>query len=166
MSESTKPVQLLIDFLDQAFEKSAWHGTTLKGSVRHVDHELAVWRPDSGQHNIREIIIHTAYWKYTIWKKLVGKTDVTFDYRGTDWQKLPHKLDARLWLTEKAIIKKHHKLLISELEKFPAGKLLKIPPKSKFVYKRYLLGVGSHDLYHAGQIQLIKRLKKGGKAGT
>lgn len=162
MTKSTGQVKLIIEFLDQAFSARAWHGTTLRGSVRNVDYQEAAWRPTARHHNIREIALHAAYWKYIIWRKISGKTDVSFPYPGNNWPKLTGAFDKKTWDKDKALLKEYHDLLIAELKSFPDSKLKSFPPKSRYKYSKFLLGIGSHDLYHAGQIQLLKRLKRGG----
>lgn len=160
MAKTNQSVELVIEFLEQAFNKSAWHGITLRGSLRNVEYKEALWRPSPKRHNIREIALHTAYWKYIVWRKVSGHTETSFPYPGSDWQKLPAKFDKKTWDKEKKMLTKYHTLLIKELNSFPASKLDKMGPKSKYKYKQLLLGIGSHDLYHGGQIQLIKRLKR------
>jgi uncharacterized damage-inducible protein DinB len=162
MPKSSKAIKVVIDFIKQAYNKNAWHGTTLRGSLRNVTIAEAKWRPSAKHHNIREIILHTAYWKYIIWRRLANLKGTSFEYSGNDWMKLPEKFDKKIWDKEKAILKKYHELLLSEIAKVPETKLERRPPGSKVTYKHLLLGIGSHDLYHAGQIQLLKRLKRGG----
>jgi hypothetical protein len=59
-------IQLLLQMVDQAFHQHSWHGTTLRGSLRGLSIEQALWRPGSERHNIWELILHTAYWKYIV----------------------------------------------------------------------------------------------------
>ena len=63
-------IQLLIQVVDQAYQRKSWHGTTLKGSIRGLTVEKAVFRPGSDRHNIWELILHTAYWKYIVRRRL------------------------------------------------------------------------------------------------
>ena len=108
MTKTTGAVELLIVFLDQAFSRSAWHGTTLRGSVRNVDCREALWRPTPKHHNVREITLHAAYWKYIVLRKISGRTGMSFPYPGNDWPKLPNTFDKKTWDKEKALLKKYH----------------------------------------------------------
>ncbi|MFH2037141.1 MAG: DinB family protein [Candidatus Zixiibacteriota bacterium] len=153
---------LLIDFLEQAYNKKAWHGTTLRGSIRNVEMNEALWRPSAKYHNIRESIVHAAYWKYAIWRRISGNLDSHFEYPGSDWLKLPPKCDEKIWKFEIGLLKRYHDLLIKAVGQLKLSDLEKKPPNSKTTYKMLILGIGSHDLYHAGQIQLLKRLQRGG----
>jgi len=162
MAKTIKPIELLVDFLDQAYDKKAWHGTTLRGSLRNINYREALWRPSPKHHSIWEIILHTAYWKYIVRCKLTGDTESSFPRPRSDWPKLPESPDKKAWQNDIALMRKEHYLLLEILKAFPASKLETYPPESKVQYKRYILGIGSHDLYHAGQIQLLKRLQRGG----
>ena len=67
----------LLSFVDEAFDARAWHGPTLRRSVRGVTPVQAAWRPAPGRHNIWEVTVHTAYWKHEVCRRL-GVTQTTF----------------------------------------------------------------------------------------
>ena len=164
MSRIIQSVALLVNFLEQAYDKKAWHGTTLRGSLRNVALKEALWRPSPKHHNIWEIVLHTAYWKYIVRRKLGRLAEEEFPRKGSDWPFLPDKTDIKAWRSDIAILKNQHLLLIEALKKLPDNKIETNAPDSKLKYESYILGIGSHDLYHAGQIQLLKRLQRGGVA--
>src|SRR3972149_6893245 len=64
---------LLLSALDEAFERQAWHGPNLLGTLRRVNAAQAAWRPGPGRHNIWEIALHTAYWKNAASRRLTGE---------------------------------------------------------------------------------------------
>ncbi len=66
-------IALLLDVVDQAFDRKAWHGTALWGSVRGLTPREALWRPGQRRHNIWEIVLHTAYWKYILAPGATGR---------------------------------------------------------------------------------------------
>src|ERR1017187_2118280 len=57
-------IALLLDSLDEAFDKKSWHSPNLRGSIRGVSVREAAWRPAPKSHNIWEYTLHAAYWKY------------------------------------------------------------------------------------------------------
>ncbi len=63
-------IALLLDNLDDAYNKMAWHGPNLRGAIRGVPVTQAVWRPHPKRHNITEIRVHDAYWKYAARRRL------------------------------------------------------------------------------------------------
>src|SRR5512139_2602653 len=76
---------MLLDGLDEAFDRRSWHGTNLRGSLRGLPASAAAWRPGPRRHNIWEIAVHAAYWKYTIWRKLEGAARGSFPFAGSNW---------------------------------------------------------------------------------
>ena len=153
-------IQSLLELLDQAYNKHAWHGTNLRGSIRGLSWEQASWRPGKKRHNIWEIVIHAAYWKFCIRRHLTGVREVPFGREGSNWFKLPKGDPAALFRADVKFLDTHHKALRQALEKFPASRLDRTPAGLNYRYEQYIHGAASHDLYHAGQIQLIKKLMK------
>src|SRR5260370_34554871 len=71
-----KPVDsanLVLALLDEAYEKKTWHGPNLKQSIKGVTAKPAAWRPGPGRHNIWEALLHAAYWKYALRRRLAGR---------------------------------------------------------------------------------------------
>src|SRR5256886_17585886 len=90
-------IALLLDVVDQAFDRKAWHGTALWGSVRGLTPRQALWRPGRRRHNIWEIVLHTAYWKYIVRRRLTRDPGLVFPRAGSNWPALPAKPDAAAW---------------------------------------------------------------------
>lgn len=153
-------ITLLLNLLDQAYNKHAWHGTNLRGSLRGLTWEEASWRPGPGRHNIWELAVHAAYWKFCIFRHLTGARDEKFARPGSDWFPTPESNQARQYKADLALLDAEHKRLRKALADFPAARLDRKPTGLKYTYEQYVHGAASHDLYHAGQVQLIKRLSK------
>jgi len=151
--------ELIVLQLEQAFRRKSWHGTNLLGSIRGIDIETASWRPSSGRHNIWEIIVHAAYWKYSVCRRLAGDTRLSFPLKGSDWFDRPSGAIDDL-KADIALLKDYHSKLIGFVLAFPESQLKKVPKGSATTYLDLVIGVAAHDLYHAGQIQLLKRLRK------
>src|SRR6185436_8272660 len=79
----------LLALLDQAYDRRSWHGTNLRGSIRGVSTEQAAWRPGPSRHNIWEIVVHAAYWKYAARRRLTGEARVSFPIKGSNWFERP-----------------------------------------------------------------------------
>lgn len=159
--KSDASTNLLIELLDQAFDKPAWHGTNLRGSLRGLTVKQLLWRPSPKRHNIWEIALHTAYWKYIIHRKLTDGKRGEFPRKPSDWPKLPATTDTKSWKADFYLITEHHQLLRKAVIDFPASKLNSRATNSKYRNVQLIYGAASHDLYHAGQIQLLKRMQKG-----
>src|SRR4249919_4277847 len=76
---------LLLNALDQAYRRQSWHGTNLRGSIRGLSPERAARRPGPGRHNIWELVVHCAYWKYAVWRRLTGSERGSFPLAGSNF---------------------------------------------------------------------------------
>ncbi len=76
---------MLLDVIDQGFDRQSWHGPNLRGSIRGVTHLQADWRPEPERHNIWEHVLHAAYWKYTVRRRILGEKRGSFQINGSNW---------------------------------------------------------------------------------
>jgi hypothetical protein len=153
-----RDIALLLRVFDQAFEKRAWHGPNLRGSLRGLSAEDAAWRPGIGRHNIWEIVVHAAYWKYAVWRRILNQKRGSFPISGSNWFRRPEKLDEKSWKADVALLAQQHVKLRKAIAELKQRDLSKRSPGSSIDNTTLIYGSASHDLYHAGQIQLIKRL--------
>lgn len=151
-------VRLLLTILDQAYDHPSWHGTNLRGSIRRVSPAEAVWRPAPGRHNIWELVVHAAYWKYSAWRRLTGQPRGSFPFKGSNWFRRSEEMTERAWRSDKALLDQMHASLREAVEPLSRRDLHSTPRGGKVSNFSLLSGVAAHDLYHAGQIQLLKRL--------
>ena len=91
--------------LDQAFDGRSWHGTNLMGSLRGLDVELVAWRPQPGRHNIAELAVHAAYWKYRAYRKLSQAPPRSFDLPGSDFFPRPGVPSAEAWSADLGLLR-------------------------------------------------------------
>lgn len=161
MTRQTSDIRLLLAVLDQAFDHRAWHGTPLWGAIRGVTWREALRRPRAGRHHIWDLVLHTAYWKYIVRRRLTRDPKLAFPREGSNWPGLPARPDAKAWQRDVALLKEEHRLLRESIARFPASRLDARGWRSSWTNAQHVYGVASHDLYHAGQIQLVKRLLRG-----
>jgi hypothetical protein len=155
-------IVLLLDAADEAFSGKSWHGPHLLATVRRVRAKEAEWRPAPGRHNIWELTVHAAYWKYAAWRQLTGAPRGSFALDGSNWFACPSPLGERAWKQAVALLVNEHRRLRAAIAALPASSLGKRPRGSTFTTARIVRGVVAHDLYHAGQIQLLKKLASEG----
>lgn len=148
------PLDLLLHQLDTAYDHKAWHGPTLKGVLRGVDEHLAAWRPADGRHTIWELAVHCAYWKYTVRRRLLGEKRGSFPLDGSNWFRRPDG-EAR-WKDELRLLEETHRALRDTVAGLDESDLART--SGRYTVAELVAGVAAHDLYHAGQIQLMKRL--------
>ncbi len=144
-----------LDAIDEAYDRKSWHGTNLRGSLRGVTAEEALWRPAPGRHNIFELTLHCAYWKYVVWRKLTGAKRGSFPVKGSNFFAAPDKLSEDGWKLAVELLWTMHLEMRAAIAGASAEKL------SDTKMQVMLRGIAAHDLYHAGQIQLLKRLQSG-----
>jgi hypothetical protein len=158
--------ELLLAELDEAYERKAWHGPNLRGSLRGVTPEQAAWRPAPGRHNIRELALHAAYWKYTVRRRLIGGKRGSFAFPGSNWftRPVPGEAVEKGWREEIAILDRSHRELRRAVEELAEADLDRRTRGSRQINSSVIAGVAAHDVYHAGQIQLVKALWKAGRA--
>lgn len=149
---------LLLRILDEAYEKRAWHGPNLKGSLRGLGAQEASWRPGPDRHNIWEIAVHAAYWKYAIRRRLTGEKRGAFPLEGSNWFARPDVPTDKAWRADVAMLEDEHRRLRATVAKLSPTALGVKPHGSKHPTDTLVSGGAAHDVYHAGQIQLLKRL--------
>jgi hypothetical protein len=197
-------VRQLLAIIDQAYDHQSWHGTNLRGSIRRVTPEQAAWRPGPTRHNIWEVVVHAAYWKYAVARRFTGDARGSFPLKGSNWFRRPEErsgagqrgpalrqklrasratsrdaseativsvvqgsprvrdeMSDRAWRSDIALLDRLHVSLREAVAKLPASHLYRTPPGKKVSNFALLSGIAAHDLYHAGQIQLLKTLSKG-----
>ena len=144
---------LVLALLDEAYEKRTWHGPNLRQSLRGVTAKQAAWRPARGRHNIWEIALHAAYWKYVVRRKIEGGKRGSFALKGSNFfvRPEPGANTEAAWIADKQLLEREHRELRLAIEKLRGtSRWEKLLPK--------LWGVAFHDIYHAGQIRLLRRL--------
>ena len=145
--------KLVLALLDEAYEKKTWHGPNLRQSLKGVTAKQAAWRPGPGRHNIWEETLHAAYWKYAVRRRIEGGKRGSFALKGSNFFARPEKgkLHEAAWSADKKLLDREHRALCAAI-----AKILRTPRGEKEI--RQLYGIAFHDIYHAGQIRLLRRL--------
>jgi hypothetical protein len=150
---------LLLDGLAEAFHKKSWHGPNLQNALRGVTVRQAAWRPGVDRHNIWELALHAAYWKYVVRRRIAGDKRSGFVLKGSNFFPRPEagtgpSEDA--WRNDIAILETEHKILCEAVAKLRGRRRVDKPIWEATVH--LIRGAAAHDLYHAGQIRLLRRL--------
>lgn len=151
-------VALLLRVMDQAYDQKSWHGTTLRGSLRGLTAEEALWRPGPNRHNIWELTLHAAYWKYIVRRRLAGDSVGSFERKPSNWPDISQPADSSAWKRDVSFLESEHRKLREIVAGLGAAALTVRSPRGVWTAAEEIHGVAAHDLYHTGQIQLIKRL--------
>ena len=117
-------------------------------------------RPGKNRHNIWEVVVHCAYWKYIVWRRITGKKRGSFPLKGSNWFKRPLTSSAREWRKDIALLEQCHRRLLEAIGTLRREDLKKFPARSRVSNEEIIFGIAAHDIYHAGQIQLLKRMMR------
>lgn len=165
MSASSRnpDIAALLYLLEQSFDRRAWHGPNLCGSLRGLSARDAAWRPARGRHNIWELALHCAYWKYCTRRRLMGEKRGGFPIKGSNFWVRPQEGRVALdkdWDETVALLDDQHRQLCAAVAAFSPSRLRKHASPRGWTYFDSIVGIASHDLYHAGQIRLLRRLQR------
>lgn len=153
-------VAMLLRIIDEGFDRKAWHGTTLRGSIRGITADQARRRPAKGRHSIAELVIHAAYWKYSVRRRITGeKTRGAFALQGSNWFEVGESFGPKEWNEAVALLRREHEELKAAIAALSDADLDRNSGgKGVWTIGQLVSGIAAHDLYHTGQIQLVKRL--------
>ena len=141
------PAQLLLELIDYAFDKQSWHGPNLNSALRGLRAKQAASALPKRK-SIWQQLLHAAYWKQRALNKLTATT--RFPRSPSNWPRMPAPPTERHWRTDLTLLHDIH-------TKFRAA-VAALPPRHLDLKTRRLIeGVALHDIYHAGQICLLRR---------
>lgn len=147
--------RLLTRVLDEGYGPGAWHGADLKAALTDVSPELAFWRPASERHNIAEVALHHAYCARSVRGQLSGMVREPFVLEGEDWFELSDSTRLTWPRIQSTVEAEQGKLAAVVADMAAGGAQSKLSDAERF---NLVLGITCHAVYHAGQIQLLKRL--------
>jgi hypothetical protein len=154
-------IDVLLRLMDEGFDRKSWHGTNLRGSLRGLTVMDVIWRPQPQRHNIWEITLHAVYWKYTVRRRLLGEKRGSFPLKGSNWFDRPiaGQEDEAQWKSDLKLLEETHVSLRNAVAQLKPNDLTKPADGGTTSILTLVTGIAAHDLYHAGQIQLLKRLR-------
>jgi DinB family protein len=140
---------------EEGYGNGAWHGPDLRSALVDVPADLAYWRPAKGRHNIAEIAVHHAYQARAVRERLTGTSEEPFILEGDDWFEISNESTLE-WSRILNLVAAQQEKLVSTIADIGSGRVR--PATGDIKPFDLILGITCHAVYHAGQIQLIKRL--------
>lgn len=147
----------IADQLRRAFEGEAWHGPSVLEILDGLGAAAAAARPLPTTHSIWEIVMHIAVWDDAARRRMAG--EVVQPTPAEDWPAVTDTSPAA-WERALAHLKRTHQALVAAVAATSDARLLeKVPGKEPDYYTLYYMlhGIAQHELYHAGQIALLKK---------
>ena len=142
--------------LKNAFEGEPWFGRNIKTILGEINAELAMQKP--GDHSILEILYHMITWREFVISRLQAGNDKTVSYfEQNDWRQLDHS-DKSLWEKGIQLFGNTQQLLFVLVSELNDENLSSMVADREYNYRAMLHGVIQHDIYHIGQIAILKKM--------
>ena len=152
MSETKR----IADQLHRAYAGGAWHGPALRELLRGVSAKQAAARPVRGAHTIWELVLHITAWKRAVLRRMQGKA-LSLSPK-ENFPPMPTATTAN-WKKTLAALQAAQYDLRRAVSALPESRLKGIVPGKRYSLYFMLHGLVQHDLYHAGQIALLKKAR-------
>ncbi|HTM86793.1 MAG TPA: DinB family protein [Terriglobales bacterium] len=154
-SVKIEEISRIADQLKRAFEGDAWHGPAVLEVLEGVSARPAAAKPIPGAHSIWEIVLHIAAWDGAIRRRMAGQA-----LQLSDEQDFPLVKDTSdsAWRSALENLRQRHADLIQALLAMPDYRLTAQVPGKDYDFYHMLHGAVQHELYHAGQIALLKKV--------
>jgi uncharacterized damage-inducible protein DinB len=148
----------IADQLRRAFYGSAWHGPALLELLEDVDAATAAARPVADVHSIWELVLHIAVWDDAALRRLDGNK-----WQPTGLKNFPPvtRPTEAAWRKAVAATKRTHDTLVKTVERLSDARLGERVPGKRYDFYHMLHGIVQHELYHAGQIAILKKMDLG-----
>ncbi len=143
-------IERIMRLLEKTFDKQPWYGSSIM-DVLDMDPAKATQRLTHG-HSIIELILHMTTWRKFATSRLQGdhsfevSDEMNFPFTGT-------------WEEAMSDLQKSQRTLMEAVKSFPEDRLCELVPSNtqKYTYYTLLHGILHHDIYHLGQIALLKK---------
>ena len=144
----------IADQLRRAFYGSAWHGPAVFELLQAVDAVAAAARPVEDVHSIWELLLHVEVWDQAAMVRLGGEK---CQPAGTENFPPVHKASEAAWRRALSSARRTHDQLVKTVEALPESRLRDRVPGKRYDFYHMLHGIAQHELYHAGQIAILKK---------
>jgi len=145
----------ILNQLERAFEGEAWHGPSVLEALEGVTWKKALEKPIPTAHSIWELVLHITAWEDIVRRRLLGETPPITDE--LNFPTIPDPGEAS-WKGALEALRAGHLRLREVAGEITDEQLDQTPPAGKTVSRYVLLhGIIQHDIYHAGQIAILKK---------
>jgi uncharacterized damage-inducible protein DinB len=150
----------IADQLRRAFDGSAWHGPALIELLEDVDAVTAAAKPLPKVHSIWELVLHIAMWDGAASRRLSGEKCQPTGLANFPLVSTPTEV---AWRKTVAKTRHTHDTLVRTVGALPDSRLRDRVPGKRYDFYHMLHGIAQHELYHAGQIALLKKAQTGSR---
>jgi len=152
--QSMSEVQRIADQVDCAYREGAWVGVSVRDLFRGLTVAEAAGRPVRGAHSAWEIALHLSWWHDAVGRRIGGET---VDYRDDeDWPAIGDASEAS-WQAAIDRLDRSHVVLVDAVQRLSPARLDELVQDRPFTVSVMLHGVAQHNLYHAGQVIMLRK---------
>ncbi len=155
----------LVGALERAHAGAPWHGPSRAEVLKGITAKEAAWRPAPDAHNIWELVLHMRSWTEEVLRRAKG--GVPSAPEGGDWPEMP-AVSAAAWRDCLKSLDAAHAALIAFVGTLDDSQLAERvrdrpgdPPGTAIRVRGMIRSLGEHDIYHTGQVAMLKRLARG-----
>ena len=149
-------IERIQDQLKRAFEGNAWHGPSVREVLADITALQAHARPLQNAHSIWELVRHIAVWEEVGRRRLSGDRAQIKISSAEDWP-APEDTSEAAWEQAKEALNRGHQALVEAIARTPESRLDEPILEGMSTVYVTLHGIIQHDLYHAGQIAMLKK---------
>ncbi len=149
-------MERILDQLKRAFEGNAWHGPSVREALFGVTASQAHARPLANAHSIWELVQHIAVWEDVGRRRLAGDRAQIEISSPADWPPAEDTNEVA-WEKAKAVLDRGHEALREAITRVDESRFDEPILEGMSTVYVTLHGVIQHDLYHAGQIAMLKK---------
>jgi uncharacterized damage-inducible protein DinB len=144
----------IADQLQRAFYGPAWHGPAVIEVLEDVNATMATAKPIVNVHSIWELLLHVAVWDQAALTRLGGSK-----CQPTGEANFPPVMKANeaAWRKTIADAKRTHDRLVRTVSRISDERLRDRVPGKRYAFYHMLHGIAQHELYHAGQMAILKK---------
>jgi len=154
MATETKRIY---DLLQRDWNGPMWHGPNLSEVLNGIDWQKAFAKPGAGSHNIYELVRHMSCWRKFVLEHLNGNTDYKVELNSETDRPTQYEKTEASWKEALAELDKNQADLLEAFQNFDEQLLNNPVPGKKFNWYTFIHGLIHHDIYHSGQISILKK---------
>jgi uncharacterized damage-inducible protein DinB len=152
-----KEISRIVRSINANYNGTPWFGESILDKLEEVDAKMANEIPEKLSHSIVEIMAHMMAWRQFTIEKLNGNIDFEVWETELDWVKF-NDFDEDKWTEFKESFENNQELLIDTINKTSPSKLDDEVEGRPYNYRLLLNGLVQHDIYHIGQISIVRKL--------
>jgi uncharacterized damage-inducible protein DinB len=149
-------IKRIISLLQATFKGDPWHGSSLMSMLTHITAEQAQAKPYIQIHSIWELVLHMIAWRRFTWQKLSGNRDYDINTPEQDWPSVA-LTDEQAWQQTLDDLRQSQHILLERIMELEDAFLDTVVPGRAYTFYVLLQGIIQHDVYHSGQIALLKK---------